>query len=480
MAVEIVQKVAGTPIQYATDSSGNINGLVGPDGKTIITPSIGDINQRTQKYSQSLRKSHRITGGRCVYRFQDHTSLTAGGTNIAHVTISTVSGANGISSDSSGSRTGSGQMVKLAGNGSATGTLTFTVPNAVFGSQAFGGRFGLWIFVEPSGSVPAMNVSWSPNTTITGEHNNSWNTNAIRPGWNFLTYVQGATSHPFGTALSYGGGTDLITNPVKSCRLEFTTLANCTVYLDSIWTGFSQTPSIVLGWDSADQDVIDYVLPAMQERGWRGYIAEPCFVWTSGSTLYDTHNENGARKSRMDLFRDAGWDIANHTTTHRQIGALANDYEIRYEIDNARAWQLAHGWIKGSEFYVSPQSSTSVLAETTIRNAGIVLQRHAKHPNVHLTQFGVDNPHHIGSYDFGNITYATIKGYIDMAVSYGCDLFLFGHNTVAGGAVDGSTVPGVSTQTYLTTLILMLDYIKSLESQGTVVVSDGLTGWYYG
>lgn len=80
----------------------------------------------------------------------------------------------------------------------------------------------------------------------------------------------------------------------------------------------------------------------------------------------------------------------------------------------------------------------------------------------------------------GNQTYATIKSYIDMAVAYCCDLFMFAHNTIAGGAVDGSTVPGVSTQMYETTLNLVLDYIKSLETTGTVVVPDGMTGWYYG
>ena len=407
-------------------------------GKVLLESEIGDINRRSQKYGQALRKNNRVNGGKCVYRFLDHTALTTGGANIAQVTLSTVSGVNGIASDSSGSRTGSGQMVKLLGNGSATGTLFFTVPNGVFGSQAMGGRFGLWIFVEPSGSVPAMNVSWSPNVTVTGELNNAWNTNAIRPGWNFLTFVQGATAHPFGTSLSYGGANDLIANPMKCFRLEFTTLANCTVYLDSLWTGFSQKPSIVLGWDSADQDVLDYVLPAMTARGWKGYIAEPCFVWTSGTTLYDDHSLSNSRTQRVDKFAAAGWDIINHTTTHRQMGSLSNDYDIRYEIENARAWALAHGWVRGSEFYASPQSSTSVTAESTIKASGIVLQRHAKHPNVHVTQFGVDNPHHVGAYDMGNQTFATIKSYIDMAIAYGCDLFPFAHNTVSGGAVNGS------------------------------------------
>lgn len=459
--------------------TGRIEKIVG--GIVLLDPEIGDVNRRTQKYGQSIRKSNRINGGKCVYRFQDHAALTTSGTNIASVTLSTVSGVSGIAADSSGSRTGSGQMVKLVGAAGATGNLLFTVPNAVLGSQAMAGRFGIWAYFDyANATVPTINGLWSPNVTVTSEMSNMWNSNAIRPGWNFLTFQQGAVAHPFGTALSYGGTTDMVANPLKSFTLQFSTLANCTVYLDSLWTGFSQTPSIVLGWDAADQDVLDYVLPAMTERGWKGYIAEPCFVWASGSTLYDDHSIVNSRTQRMDQFAAAGWDIINHSTTHRAIGGLSNDYEMRYEIENARAWALAHGWVRGSEFYASPQSSTSVTAESTIRNAGIVAQRHAKHPNVHLTQFGVDNPHHIGAYDMGNQTFATIKSYIDMAVAYGCDLFLFAHNTIAGGAVDGSTVPGVSTQMYETTLNLVLDYIQSLETAGTVVVPDGMTGWYYG
>lgn len=450
-------------------------------GVELLDPQIGDVNRRTQLYGQSLRKNHRINGGKCVYRFQNHTALTASGTNIASVTLSTVSGVNGIAANSSGSRTGSGQMVKLVGAAGATGNLLFTVPNAVLGSHAMEGRFGIWAYFDyANATVPTINGLWSPNVTVTDEMSNAWNSNAIRPGWNFLTFQQGAPSHPFGTSLSYGGTTDMIANPLKSFTLQFSTLANCTVYLDSLWTGFKQIPSIVLGWDTADQDALDYVLPAMNLRGWKGYIAEPCFIWTSGSTLYDDHSLDNARTQRVDQFAAAGWDIINHSTTHRAIGGLSNDYEIRYEIENARAWGLAHGWVRGSEFYASPQSSTSVTAETILRNAGLVVQRHAKHPNVHLTQFGVDNPHHLGSYDMGNQTYATIKSYIDMAVAYCCDLFMFAHNTIAGGAVDGSTVPGVSTQMYETTLNLVLDYIKSLETTGTVVVPDGMTGWYYG
>jgi hypothetical protein len=454
--------------------------LAGLGLNTTQAADMADRNRHIMKYGQRPHRSSRVvSGGKAIYRFLDHTALTTGGTNIAHVTLSTVSGVNGVASDSSSSPTGSATMIKLSGNASATGTLLFTVPAAAMTSVDTDGRLGLWIYCDPANaSVPTLNVSWSTNATITGELNTYWNSNQIRPGRNFLVFDQSAASHPFGADVSYGSA-DLINNNLRCFRLEFSTLANCDIYLDSLWTGFQQKPQIVLGWDSADQDVIDYVLPAMQERGWKGYIAEPCFVWSSGSVLYDNHAENGDRVARMNVFDAAGWDFPNHTTTHRAMGSLSNDYEIWYEIQNQRTWAHSHGWVKGSEFYVSPQSSTSVLAENTIAASGIVAQRHAKHRNVHVTQFGVDNPHSIGSYDIGNVTYAAIKAVIDVNVAYLADTFLFGHNTVAGGAVDGSTIPGVSTQTYYTTLILVLDYIKSLESAGLVTVANGFSGWYY-
>lgn len=419
-------------------------------------------------------------GGKLLYAFSDHSVLVKSGANAAGVTLSTVSGYNGIAADSSGSRTGSPSMVKIVGDGTASGNILISVPTAQITQAVIDGKMGLWVYCDyGNAAVPTINGLWSTAATLLNEHSNSWNTNQFRHGWNFLVYDAKQSTHPFGVSVSYGGANDITTTAVRNFALQFSTLANCTIYLDSVWYDFDQKPKIVLGWDSADQDVIDYVLPAMQARGWRGYIAEPCFVWSSGSTRYDNMSEAGARVSRMNTFAAAGWDIANHTTTHRAIGSLTNDFDIRYEVENWKAWALANGWTKGYEFYVSPQSSTSPLAERVIRESGVSLQRHAKKRNIHRTPWGIDNPHHLGSFEMGNVTFASIKSAIDANIGYRADTFLFGHNTVAGGAADGSTIPGVGTQTYLTTLILVLDYIKSLESAGLVDVADGLSGYYY-
>ena len=424
------------------------------------------------------RRKRIMKGGKCLYAFTDHSVLSKSGTNSASATLSTVSGYNGITADSSGSRSGSPQMVKIVGTSGATGNILIAGPSAQITQAVVNGKIGLLIYLDyGSTNNPTINGLWSTAGTLLNEHANSWNTHQFRPGWNFLVYDAKQASHPAGTSLSYGGSNDITNTAVRNFALQFSTLADVTIYLDSVWYDFDQVPEITLVWDSADADVIQYVLPAMQSRGWRGYIAESCQV---GGTRWDDLSESTARTTRMNTFAAAGWDIINHTTTHQQIGLLANDYQIRYEIENWKAWALAHGWTKGFEFYASPQSSTSVLAERVIRETGICLQRQAKKRDIYRTPWGIDNPHHLGSVDMGNSTYATIKAAIDTNIAYRADLHLFAHNTVAGGAADGSTVPGVSVQMYYTTLILVLDYLKSLEQAGAITVADGLSGWYYG
>jgi len=81
------------------------NVFLGRDGKEILVPEIGDINRRSLRYGQSLRKNNRVNGGKCVYRFQNHTALTTDGANIAQVTLSTVRGGHRTASDPEGSGT---------------------------------------------------------------------------------------------------------------------------------------------------------------------------------------------------------------------------------------------------------------------------------------------------------------------------------------------------------------------------------------
>lgn len=468
----------------------NINGATGeieiqsPDGfraTRFDSDSWRNIPLTRSDKQFTPRRKRIMKGGKCLYAFTDHSVLSKSGTNAASATLSTVSGYNGITADSSGSRSCSPQMVKIVGTAGATGNILIGVPSAQITQAVVNGKIGLLIYLDyGSTNNPSINGLWSTSATLLNEHANAWNTNQFRPGWNFLVYDAKQASHPFGTSLSYGGSNDITNTAVRNFALQFSTLADVTIYLDSVWYDFDQVPEITLGWDTAAADVIQYVLPAMQSRGWRGYIAEPCFVWSAGSTRYDDLSESGSRVTRMNTFAAAGWDIINHTTTHRAIGSLSNDYDIRYETENWKAWALAHGWTKGFEFYASPQSSTSVLAERVIRETGICLQRHAKKRDIYRTPWGIDNPHHLGSVDMGNSTYTTIKAAIDANIAYRADMHLFAHNTVAGGAADGSTTPGVSTQMYYTTLILVLDYLKSLEQAGTITIADGMSGWYYG
>ena len=159
------------------------------------------------------------------------------------------------------------------------------------------------------------------------------------------------------------------------------------------------------------------------------------------------------------------------------------------------------GMERGAEFYASPQSSSSRLAENVIRNRGFKLQRHARKWNVSVTPWGIDNPHHVGAIDIGNAaaggigtttgtsagsvagwqTLTKLRRFVDVLEAYGDTGFPFWHGiTILGDSGSGENLTGDNLLMTRSAFEGFINYIAEREAAGGIRVRDGMTGFYYG
>jgi len=481
---------------YSYDSSNNVTGLVGPDGELM---QIG----REMSYMASVlsQPSRQMSGrGNPGILVTDFTS--AASWSVATGTPTLTQDYSGY--DSNGAitgiapRTGIASMLKMVPSSDSSEEIQNTSLTAV----ATSGIFGLWVYVEAQpGFEAGVGVGTGTIGVLMSTSSSSFS-NALqisfiatgfREGWNFLKYNEnadashGGPGHPDGinrTLNGTGANGDIINTTVKRIKVITTTLFGATVYLDSIWTGYSTQSAIVLGSDANGTDFTTYALPLFQQYGWerKGYLAVPRRVWSSGTKVVSDWT---VPKAVVDTAYAAGFEVLNHTVNHLANGALTDAGQVAYELEACRGWALGKGWLRGSNFYVSPQFSTSRLAQAVAQSLGFLMQRHARKWNIARTPWGIDNPNYIGSIDMGQASqgwqqYSTIKAAIDKCVAYGDSLWLFWHSiTALGDPGTGEGTTGDDLLIYLSNFQAVLAYIASLEAAGTIDVLSP-TEFYYG
>ena len=507
-----IASAALSGVQFARTASGAAIGLRTSSGQRV------DVSARA--FPRVIGNGQPVgglrwanTAGKMVCEFSEANtpwSLTAGAPTVErdYTGYDASGNTTGIRS-----RTGVPKMLKVT---SAGGTEVFQIPLGAV-NIALNGRVGMWVYVEnQTGYGPGETFSFTGSIGIQlstsdvrmGNQcaNLAWNTNIVKEGWNFLKFVcatpnfgavdRGAFTtidgaHPVGTlssAINAGTDSNFVANNVRSISVTIQNLPGQTIYFDSIWTGFSGKTCFVPMVDQITSDTINTVLPMVRERGWAITAMTPRNVWVSGQTIGGpTYGDFSAVNSgQAQLLCDAGWDLINHTVTHRPMGALTNAAEIRSEIEMARAWSYANGFSAGQEFYASPQSSSSRIADKVVAACGIVLQRHGRGLGIQLTPWGIPNPNHIGSLDLGHAVTAQdsrkVKACIDTLCRYGDSFVPFLHTCRTLG--DDGSGTGIYTpdnlNIYASNLRAIFDHMAAKvaagEAHGVMTVSE----FFYG
>lgn len=386
----------------------------------------------------------------------------------------------------------------------------------------WGGRFLLAVYVESQpGYQVGGTVAGNIDMTISTGANDSnclfvtFNANQIREGWNFLKFSMRdiaaytpasgiAEAHPVGVSVScYGTAADanIISNPVTRIRIDTRNLLGATLYFDSIWVDWDAQAQVVLGCDGGI-NLMEIAAPIFSGYGWKGYLAAPFNTVDSGTgncTVQGTP-ASGFAASAAALYA-TGWDIIGHTATHPSLGAMSSETAIAYQMEAARAYWLSLGMVRGSEFYASPQSSSSRLSEKVIKSLGYKLQRHARKWNVSVTPWGIDNPHFVGAVDMASTSaggvqlvtggaassvtgwqiYSKLARLLDVAEGYGDTVFPFWHGiTTVGDTGSGEDLTGDSLVLTKSAFEKFCADLRGREVAGRIKVCKGVSEFYYG
>lgn len=510
-----------TALGATTDASGN-TALAGADGVPIpLNPTLRNVGYENEQPAAIIAPVTNF--GKIVARFSGSVwTATAGVPTLTQG----YTGWDGAGAKTGiVSRTGQPSMLKVVPAANTTEQIELGTPGTNILNAALAGKFGLWVYVESQpgyqvGGTLAGSIGVTISTNAASAANAlnvSFNSNQIREGWNFLKFVQrqptayqaasGVTEyHPYGiNASAYGTGADsnIVASNAAKVQIYWSNMLGATLYFDSLWTGFASTAQVVLGCDGG-VGFQTYALPVFDSYGWVGYTAYPFNVLDSGTGNL-TYQSNLTTWATSDITAaySRGWDVINHTVTHPSVGSYTAEANIAWQIQQARAYMLDAGFIRGSEFYASPQSSSSRLSESVIKTVGVKLQRHARKFNVSPTQFGIDNPQHVGAIDMGNassngvtsvVSGATvttglsgmqiaskIKRTVDLAVAYGDTIFPFWHGiTTTGDTGTGEDLTGDNLLLTKSAFEISMAYIKQLETAGSLTVRKGMTGFWYG
>lgn len=449
------------------------------------------------------------------------TTAGGGATGGTPTIVTDYTGYTGSSRTGVVSRTGQYSMMQVTPTGTADSVrLAYGAVNV-----ALSGRIGLWVHCAnvtgyDTGAGPSagrIRLDISTNAASIGNGGRvEWTIEGqLREGWNFLKFVMKGNAfnnaanlqaganvftgvHPYGVGCSIlgtGADSEFGTANARSLMITFSNCVGWTITLDSLWTGFSSQAAVVLGCDQAAQSCADIALPLFQQYGWKGYVCSPRGVLPNPTT--DTYANMAADPTYADMVSartaypvlgtlyDAGWDVINHTWTHRSMGYLSSAGEIQMEIERARAWLAGSGMPRGGEFYASPNSSTSRLSEAVIAGCGMSLQRHAKKINNSLTPWGFDNPNYLGAHDIGNSSTGQslpiLQNQVDVIERYGDVYWPFWHVIrTLGDPGDASGIYNLDNlNIYASNFRAFCAYIRQRELAGGLVVVNP-TQLYYG
>lgn len=505
-------------VEFSADSVGNTV-LIGPNGNIPLNPTLRTVGYENEQPAAIIGPVKNF--GKVVTNFTTGKWLANVGLPVLTQGYTGWNG-SGVKSGIT-SRTGQPEMLKVVPAANTTEEITLQTPATNLLNKATAGKLGIWVYLEaqpgyqPGGTL-AGGIAVTTGTSTVNLSNSlyfSFSTTQLREGWNFLKFVQrnpaAYTSgsgvveyHPFGIGVvGYGTGADtnLVASDMQKIAISWSNLLGATLYFDSVWTGFDSTAQVVLGNDGG-VGLLEYALPIFKKYNWAGYFA---FTYNntdtgSGAFTLQPNLSNYVSTTAAALYA-AGWDCINHTITHPSMGLYTEEAKMVHQILQAQAMMSQLGFQRGTEFYASPQTSSSRLSELVVKGLGIKLQRHLRKWNTSVTQFGIDNPHHVGSIDMAHATsmgVASITGgvagsisgaqvaskinrMVDIAIAYGDTIFPFWHGiTTTGDNGTGENVTGDNLLLTKSAFEISLAYIREKELAGSLAVPRGVSGFWYG
>jgi len=374
------------------------------------------------------------------------------------------------------------------GNGSTDCSFFTTASQSLALNLTESDTIGLWWYFEPpnqaSGVAEGYPQEADGSLTLRISNTAGDNTNyryyarfagtstltpgGFAPGWNYSEFYLDPDVYSNGFFSGFGNtGTNgtgaVLTSAVNGLRILFQTPAVGSIFhLDSIDIGPRCRPCVIFGTDSPAQDTVDRALPYFDAYGWKGY-----FEASPGASDLNVEEWIASKASVVASLTGSGWEFGSHGwdgTTDVNLQTMTPsevESEIKTMRDALRGISSAYNPIS---WYIGPSEAktTSVgdyyMAALDMRIARVSQIRWAK-----PTKYGLATPYRVAAFDMGNQTLQTCKDIIDGAITYGCSVWLFWHQIIAGG--NGTDTTGNTLQFYENDLSSLLDYVKSKQNQ---------------
>lgn len=298
----------------------------------------------------------------------------------------------------------------------------------------------------------------------------SSNTNAVRPGWNFLTYRFTGRSDA-GQPVGYQGntyGTGATASLINAIEFDYTGTPTKPFWIDSISIGRRVRPAVVFGFDvSMQQGLVDWALPSLSSMGANAYLA---ISFQSGITDFAANAHNATARA-------AGWRFVFHSTAHVNYVGLSTQQLIDDWSSGMQAMRT-RGWFDGQpaeyqQFFVPPENGWNYSVSQTLRGLGVRYGRGLAGIRNYPDIYGLDYGQMLqGSIELNSGTsLAAAQGYVDDCIRMGYLLHFFGHGLTAGAAN--------SLEWNKDDFIALCAYIKRRKDQGVIDTPEWLD-WYRG
>ena len=393
--------------KFATDSSNNVTGLVGPGGSEIPL---------------GLRQP----GSRKLKKFVDLANATTAAVTVTAVTSIDQNSPFG------------GPALKVVITPSATGTWSVDLTN--LNIAAFDGHVAASVWVDEPHRIAHLQMWQCADTTPTNY--TSWQTNFFAGG-DHVGGPRAIWGGPMGVGANVANvGTGFVsgTSPLKMVRFKATVYAGAatTLWIRDVYIPKPQRPVVCFTWDDAYKTWMTRVLPILSAANVKatfgiysaGIDLGAAYVTSADvQTLVASGHQVGCHNVnnyRLQTLSSNGNGEENGTTTANDSIAYTTEYHTaRQALENLGVPPedlMYHPWVQGG---------SDTQAATLLAGAGVEIARTTTpyEPQPYGYTMGNDVLN-LRAWPLGSgKTLAQNKAAVDLAVRYGGLLVFMGHDT---------------------------------------------------
>jgi peptidoglycan/xylan/chitin deacetylase (PgdA/CDA1 family) len=267
----------------------------------------------------------------------------------------------------------------------------------------------IWFYIEDVNALNYMSIYLSSNNFEKSYFRKDITSWKLSDGWNYFKIKNTEWENQ---------GMESWSNNLKNMRISIYSAEGqkASVTIDSFFTANKTASSFLLMFDDGYDDMYNVAFKYCKERNIPLTLAViSSFV---GTDDYMTANQ-------LKETYTAGWDIVNHTSTHRNLNGFSKD-EIIKEIEGCRSFLKNNGFDRSSDFVVYPEGKQNAFIHETMKELGIKAARGTVIKDQYLP---IDNIYNLKmTVELRkNTTFEEVKQAIDKSIDQGAVCTIVGH-----------------------------------------------------